>query len=302
MVTSPLPSRLAGRVSRRTTCGCCSCSSAASSMVTMRSPLSIMPDRALSSVVLPEPVPPEMMMLSRQRAAMLQHRRHRRRDVALLRHHGRSRSGACRTCGSRPTAPSMASGGMMMLTRLPSSRRASTSRARSRRRGGRSGVTIRVADVHQVRVVAERDVGQLELAAALDIDLLGAVDHDVGDRSRPRAAARAAPGPHVVDELVDEVALLRPVELDALLDQHLGDQAFELAHQFLARQADRGREVDAAHHQRLHGAARLVDLAARHPAVLLGPILARRRVGFHDIGLIAACLRSGVGTGRTAAG
>ena len=36
-VTSPLPSMLGGRVSRRTTCGCCSCSSAASSIVTMRS-------------------------------------------------------------------------------------------------------------------------------------------------------------------------------------------------------------------------------------------------------------------------
>jgi hypothetical protein len=37
LVTSPLPSMLGGRVSSRTTCGCCSCSSAASSMVTMRS-------------------------------------------------------------------------------------------------------------------------------------------------------------------------------------------------------------------------------------------------------------------------
>ena len=37
IVTWPSPSMLGGRVSRRTTCGCCSCSSAASSQVMMRS-------------------------------------------------------------------------------------------------------------------------------------------------------------------------------------------------------------------------------------------------------------------------
>ena len=37
VVTSPSPSMLAGRVSIRTTCGCCSCSSAASSIVATRS-------------------------------------------------------------------------------------------------------------------------------------------------------------------------------------------------------------------------------------------------------------------------
>ena len=70
IVISPVPSRLGGRVSSRTTCGCCSCSSAASSIVTVRSAASIIRDRALSRVVLPEPVPPEIRMLSRQRAAI----------------------------------------------------------------------------------------------------------------------------------------------------------------------------------------------------------------------------------------
>ena len=37
IVTCPTPSRLGGRVSSRTTCGCCSCSSAASSQVMTRS-------------------------------------------------------------------------------------------------------------------------------------------------------------------------------------------------------------------------------------------------------------------------
>ena len=90
-----------------------------------------------------------------------------------------------------------------------------------------------------------------------------------------------------------------------MLDQQFGDQALELAHQFLARQADRGREVDAAHHQGLHGAARLVDLAARQLAGRLGlgrldrPRLQRQH------GRRRACGgrsdRSGVGTAPAAA-
>src|SRR5579871_4448090 len=48
---------IGGRVSSRTTCGCCNCSSAASSIVTVRSAASIMRDSAFNSVVLPEPVP-----------------------------------------------------------------------------------------------------------------------------------------------------------------------------------------------------------------------------------------------------
>ena len=69
-VISPRPSRLDGRVSIRTTCGCCSCSSAASSTVMTRSSLWIRRDIAFSSVVLPDPVPPEMTTLRRDSPAI----------------------------------------------------------------------------------------------------------------------------------------------------------------------------------------------------------------------------------------
>ena len=64
-VTAPLPSTLGGRLSMRPTWVCWSCSSAVSSMVRIRSSLSMKDDSALSVVVLPEPVPPETMMLRR---------------------------------------------------------------------------------------------------------------------------------------------------------------------------------------------------------------------------------------------
>ena len=67
IVTSPRPSRFGGRASSRRTCGWRSRSSAASSIVTTRSPGSMKLESALSSVVLPEPVPPQTSRLQRRR-------------------------------------------------------------------------------------------------------------------------------------------------------------------------------------------------------------------------------------------
>ena len=64
---APLPSTLAGRVSRRATCSWCSCSSAASSIVTMRSCSEMKLESTFSSVVLPAPVPPLIRQFSRAR-------------------------------------------------------------------------------------------------------------------------------------------------------------------------------------------------------------------------------------------
>ena len=67
MVTWPRPSTLAGRASRVTTCSWLSCSSAASSMVTMRSSSGMKLESTFRVVVLPDPVPPETTTLSRPR-------------------------------------------------------------------------------------------------------------------------------------------------------------------------------------------------------------------------------------------
>src|SRR5215470_13083091 len=62
---APLPSRFGILDCMVTTCSCGSCSSAVSSTVTILSPTGIEDARMLSSVVLPEPVPPETMMFLR---------------------------------------------------------------------------------------------------------------------------------------------------------------------------------------------------------------------------------------------
>ena len=112
-------------------------------MVTILSPSSIMRDRALSSVVLPEPVPPEIRMLRRTRAAIFS-------TMAICgdRFLWRSMMSRVIFCLENfrieMVGPSRASGGMMMLTRDPSSSRASTNGVdSSTRRPIR--VTMRVA-------------------------------------------------------------------------------------------------------------------------------------------------------------
>ena len=124
MVIAPVPSRFGGRVSSRTTWGCCSCSSAASSQVITRSVGSMKAVRVLSRVVLPEPVPPEMIRLHRQ---------------APITPRTRAPSGLIEAYSTRffmvslsfrnfrmvSVGPSRARGVEITLTRLPSGRRAS---------------------------------------------------------------------------------------------------------------------------------------------------------------------------------
>ena len=124
MVTSPVPSTLRGRASRRTTCGCSrKRSSAESSIVTIRSSRGSTHDKALSNVVFPLPVPPDTAMLFRARTA------HVRQlptvapnePVSIM-----SPSVITREANLRmvSTGPSTASGGMITCTRWPWGRRA----------------------------------------------------------------------------------------------------------------------------------------------------------------------------------
>ena len=94
-------------------------------MVMMRSPASIMRERALSNVVLPEPVPPEMTMFRRQRATISRKLASSGETLPFATKLAKS-SMLRENFRIERLGPFKLRGGMITLTRLPSARRASS--------------------------------------------------------------------------------------------------------------------------------------------------------------------------------
>ena len=201
MVTAPLPSMLEGRDSRRTTWSCLSWSSAASSMVTMRSSVGMKEESTFSVVVLPAPVPPETTTLRRPRTQAS-----RKSAVRSLSEPNLIRSftvsGSAANLRMVSVLPSIARGGTTALTRLPSGSRASTM--------GEDSSTRRPMRETILSIVRRRCASSLNLPSTLtslplqlEIDVEGAVDHDLGDvdvaqvglqRAVARGCRRRCPG------------------------------------------------------------------------------------------------------------
>ena len=65
-----------------------------------------------------------------------------------------------------------------------------------------------LADVEELLVVAEADAGLLDLAVDLDVDVLGAVDHDVGDVVARQQRLERTVAQHVVADVLEQFFLL----------------------------------------------------------------------------------------------
>ena len=92
---------------------------------------------------------------------------------------------------------------MTALTREPSGRRASTRGLDSsmRRPSGRDDP---VDDPQHVLVVQEVAVDPLDLAGALDVEVVRAVDHDLGDRLVEQERVERPEAADFVDQLLDQ--------------------------------------------------------------------------------------------------
>ena len=132
-------------------------------------------------------------------------------------------------------------------------------------------------------VVAEDHAGNLQLALALDIDLLRAVDHDVGDRLVGEQRLQRTEPEHFVEHDLDEFALLDLIELQFFFLQDLADDVGDLQRQFFAGQRDRGTDVDALDQYWLHLLAGFLD--ARQAATDGGRIGLRGIVGIAVTGV-----------------
>ena len=107
--------------------------------------------------------------------------------------------------------------------------------------GGQAGVDHRAGLVHapvdvrddavdrleELRLVGERDVGALDPAVALDVDLVGPVDHDLGHRVVGQQRLEHAQADGLVDHAADQPRALGGREHRALARDHAADHALQ---------------------------------------------------------------------------
>ncbi len=235
MVIAPLPSMFGGRDSSRTTWSCWSCSSTASSMVTIRSPSGMNDESTLSSVVLPVPVPPETITLSRASTQALSSSAISGESVPKpIR--SSTVNGSLANLRMVSVEPLKASGGMIALTREPSDRRASTSGEDSSIRRP-TLETIRSMTRRRCSSEVNRAALQLEPAVPLDVDPLGAVDHDLGDTVVVEQPLQRPETQHVVGQLRGEPLPLLGRQRHLLLVDDLVELAEDDLAQLLLGQA-----------------------------------------------------------------
>ena len=147
----------------------------------------------------------------------------------------------------------------MTLTRLPSGRRASQI--------GRGFVDAAadladdaLADVHQLGVVAETDVGFLDLAADFDVGAEGAVDHDVGDVVAGEQRLERAEAENVVADVLEQVFLLGDRHDDVLERDDVVDDVADFLARRLDVEAGELRQVDGVDQRREDGRLDVVEI------------------------------------------
>ena len=81
--------------------------------------------------------------------------------------------------------------------------------------------------LEQLRLVGERDVGALDPAVALDVDLVGAVDHDLGHGVVGQQRLEHAEADRLVDDAADQPRALGGREDRPLARDHPADDALQ---------------------------------------------------------------------------
>src|SRR6478752_339913 len=141
-----------------------------------------------------------------------------------------------------------------------------------------------VDDPHDVVVVLEDDVRQLELARSLDVDLARAVDHDLRDRLVAEEGLQGAEADDLVGDLLEHPDALGAGQGEAFLVDDLAEDLLDLAPDLdLVRKVELRVQVldDPALDPELDVAERLPDRRLGHQ-----PARRRRR-------LTAGCARTG---------
>src|SRR4030088_2767675 len=97
--------------------------------------------------------------------------------------------------------PRRAAGRMIALTRLPSGGPAATP--------GGTPAMWRAGGAHELALVLEAGLRLHQHPVALDVDVVGAVDHDLGDRGVVEEVVEGAVADGLEQDLVDQLGALR---------------------------------------------------------------------------------------------
>ncbi len=224
IVISPVLSRFGGRDSSVTTCTWRSCSSAASSIVMIRSSSGMNDDMTLRVVVLPDPVPPETKMFRRASTQALQ-------EVEHL--GGRGAEADQVVDRERP------GGELADRDHRPNQRERLDDRV-DPRPVGEPGIHPRahrvdppshrgddpVDDPEHVLVAQEGALDTLDLPVPLDVDVVGAVDHDLGDGLVAEERLKRPEARQIVGHLLDQAPALvaghdQPARVHGSIDDRL---------------------------------------------------------------------------------
>ena len=157
----------------------------------------------------------------------------------------------------------------MTLTREPSGRRASQIGERFVDAAADLADDA-LADVHQLRVVAEADVGQLDLAADFDEDRAGAVDHDVGDVVARQQRLERAVAEDVVADVLEQVFLLGDRHHDVLDRDDLVDDVADFLARRIGVELGELRQIDGVDQRAEDRGLDLVIVSERRVSVAIG--------------------------------
>ena len=108
-------------------------------------------------------------------------------------------------------------------------------------------------------LVAELDLRQLQLALALDIGLVGPVDHDVGDGGVGEQLFERPQAEQLVDQHLFQRELFAAVQRQLQLGEHFANDRAEFFGQLVLAQRRRGFRIDAFQQTRQHLFLDLVD-------------------------------------------
>ena len=141
-----------------------------------------------------------------------------------------SRISSSAASGRRPkrrmesVGASSVTGGSVALTRLPSGSRASTIGERLVDPPAHAGGDP-LDDPHQVVDVAETHAGLFQASETLDIDLIGAIDEDVGHGRIGHQRRQRADAQRLLQQVVDEPPALVLVQRKILIPQGVVDKS-----------------------------------------------------------------------------